>query len=124
MFKICKLRKSKKSLKSQRSHQPYSSFFNTESDIEYEEKEMAEIFDYENIEANSNEIESPKQQHIEIEFQTSQEFWTVSGFLLWTDHVNKLAKLALVLLNNKEILNNYVLNIQYITSITHLPGPK
>ena len=85
---------------------------------------MAEIFDLENFETHTSELENLKQQHVAIDFQTSQEFWTVIGFLLGTDHVNKLAKLAPALLNNKEILDSYLVEIQYITGITHLPGPK
>ena len=52
---------------------------------------MTDIFDLENIEANAIQLESLKQQHVEIDFQTSQELWTVSRFLLGIDHVNKLA---------------------------------
>ena len=119
-----KSRKSKKSFKSQRSQEPDSSYFNTQSDFEHEEREMAEILYLESFKTNSSALDSLKQQHFEIDFQTSQEFWTVIGFLLGTDHVNKLAKLAPALLNNKEILDNYTVEIQYITGITHLPGPK
>ena len=64
MFKMGKSRNSKKSYNSQRSQEPEGSFFNTQSNFEYEEREMAEIFDLENIEANSSELESLKQQHV------------------------------------------------------------
>lgn len=64
---------------------------------------MAVIFDMDEIEANASELESVKQQHIEMDFQTNNELWTVIGFLLGTDHVNKLSKLAPAVLNHKQI---------------------
>ena len=110
--------KLKKSMKSNRSHKSHQ-LFNTQSDLDYEEPKIAEIFCMDEMASNLTELESLKQQHVSIKFKYNNETCTVMGYLLGTDRTNELAKLATALLNHKLMYQNYTVDLKYITDIAH-----
>ena len=113
----------KKSSNNQWSQEPDQTFFNTQSDIDYEEK-IEEMLSIDEIKRSLKEFQTLKQQQVSIDFQTKDELWTLSGYLLGTDHPHKLAKLAPALLNHKQIYKNLMVDMWFIKKIIHLQGPK
>ena len=110
-----KSKKSKKSYKSQKSQE--HTFFNTQSDMDYEDNDSSDFFNTHDFHDNLAELNSLKMQHVSIDFQTNEDLWTVSGYLLGT--TSNLAKLAPALLNHKTIYENYIVDVRFITNISH-----